>query len=183
MRRGPHGHLVPVPVADAGVAPDARIVLGLVAHLLIDDVIGLPLTILEVAPDHTVLVTHVALFANLWRVVAKRLFHIENGGQGLVLDVDQIKGGIGNLHRRRGNRRDLVPDESRDAIQDLAPVVVPDSHPVEAGSVLVGHHAENTRQGQGPGGVDALDPGMGHGAALDLAVHHPGKNEIDPVFE
>ena len=119
------------------------------------------------------------------RVLVHRLERIDDDGQGLVLDLDQVRGVGGDIAVGRDDEGDLLVLE-----QDLAvgehhlDVAGKGRHPgqIDALEVLGGEHREHARHGLGLGGVDLHDAGVGMARAMEVAVHHARQLDVVDVI-
>ena len=122
---GPQGHPIAVPLGDAGVAPQRGHLLAGEANLAIHDEIRFLFPLADVPPLHDIGLAHVTLFADLRSIGLHRLFRVEHGGQLLVFHLDELQGRLRNVLAGGRHRRHVVPVETGDSVEHLAPVVEP----------------------------------------------------------
>ena len=113
---------------------------------------------------------------------ADRLSEVGDGGQRLVVDVDQLDGILGEVAALGDDEGNRVADELHLALgqrraRGVRDVLTRDGVPrlldvrIE---VAGGEHGVHTGQGEGRGGVDAVDLRPGKRAAHEAGVQHAG---------
>ena len=110
---------------------------------------------------------------------------LENRGEHLIVDLDQVEGLFRDLFRYRRDCRNRLAD-----IADLVDgqyllvaqvLVAPPDALFHAEGILARHHCPYAVEGQGLAGVDALDLCVGVGAPEYLAVEHAGELDVEGV--
>ena len=146
-----------------------------VAHSALDRLIGV--LAIEAVGNTVQVETLIALdivVDNGGAVLFVCLLRIQHIGQRLVLDMDQLARGLGDLLRRRGDGCDRVADAAHlvaDAAHDeLVRQIAADSGMIR--SVHTGDDSDNAGELFGLARVNALDDAVRDGAAEDLAVDH-----------
>ncbi len=188
LGRNPHRELAgPIPLANADIG--FHVGRRRTAHLVLafDDEVGVGETAADVTArdDERVddKVARVRLM-NERRPGAQRFFHRENGRQCLVLDFDEVE----RLFR------DLLADGSDrgDAIAPVADFVIEDvlvlghrrgarmgrSVVEDARHVVVREHRLHAGKRKRLRRIDAPDPRVSDGAALDLGVQHARQRDV-----
>ena len=111
---------------------------------------------------------------------------VGDGGQRLVVDVDQLDGVLGDVAALGDDERDRVADELHLALgqrraRGVGDVLARDGVPglldvrVE---VLGDEHRVHTGQRERRRRVDAVDPGPGERAAHEAGVQHAGPRDV-----
>jgi hypothetical protein len=170
---GLHGRWVHPRVDDLLADDDVRagedgVGLGRVARLPVEDVVvGLPLVV-----------------ADDGRIRVECPAGVDDRGQVLVLDVDELEGVAGGVAVLGDDEGDLLALEAH---------LVGGQHghgvgrqgrcpgEVESLEVLAGDDGEHLRVREGLGGVDGDDPGVRQRRAQDRAVQHPGQHDVVEV--
>jgi len=116
---------------------------------------------------------------------------IDDGGQRLVVDLDQGEGSFGNVQIGGGNRSDRLADPEHFAarhvdLRDHPHVVAGLAHRDRGaerhlGKIGGGDDGQHTLQGFGARGIDAADAGMRVRAAQHLRMHQAGELEVGRV--
>jgi hypothetical protein len=104
---------------------------------------------------------------------------VEDGGQLLVFDLDQLQRALGDLLGLGGHRGHAIANVAHLAVQadevqragDRVRLAGGRMH--HARDVLVGEHRVHPRQGARFADVNPLDPAVGNGAVQQLADQHP----------
>ena len=185
---------------DAGVGLDVALVHGLGLVLALEDDVGLA------EPGVRVAELELNAFGDVRRLVGcgvdavgvhvvvedggvllHGLDHVDDVGQGLVLDRDQVErvAGDGGAGRRHGGHRVAVVEDlvtGHDVERDVAIVDLHLAGRHELGPHLAevrrGDHGLDAGQRLGPTRVDGLDAGVGVGAAQDPADQHAGQVQV-----
>ena len=110
--------------------------------------------------------------------VGQGLFRLEEGGQDLVVDLDQLQRAVRRVLVHRSHGGHLVPDEAHLVEGQGVLVRSPGDHPVLGGQVLAGDDRVDALQREGAAGVDPADPRVGVGAPQALGVQHPGQGDV-----
>src|SRR6202044_3950961 len=115
------------------------------------------------------------------RALGHGLGRVHDDGQRLILDVDDLARVLGDVRVVGDDARHLLALEA-DLVggQHGLGVVGQGRHPgqVAGGHHLAGEHQAHAGDVPRPAGVDGLDAGVGHGAAPDLHVQHPGQGDV-----
>ncbi len=199
LAAAPDRDLSALDVDDAGVRLDVALMHGLGLEVALDDDVGsgeagiaVAELVLERAGDvgggsRSRLGADVAhVLVQDGRTRLQGLVHVDDPGQHLVVDLDQLEGVGRDFVRYRRHRRDRVTHIERLlARHDVAAVEaqVLDAEggrlvPWELDEVLADHDGLHAGQRQGLVEVDGPDAGMGVRAAQDLAPEHAGQGEV-----
>jgi hypothetical protein len=109
---------------------------------------------------------------------------VDHGGEGLVLDVDQLQGvpaGVAVVGYDEGHLLALEPDLVGGQHRQHVVGQGGDPGQLEGLQGGAGDHGAHLGVGLGGGGVDGDDAGVGVGAAEDGAVQHPGELDVVDV--
>ena len=120
------------------------------------------------------------------RVGLHRFVHVEDPGQGFVVDLDQLQRRLGGLRRRRRDRRHRVSGVERlvaghDVAAHEAQVGGTDHHgrvEGEVHEVVARHHGFHAGRRGGAPDVDGPDARVRVRAAQHLAPQHAGLGEV-----
>ena len=150
---------------------------------VLHDDVGLSERPLDVAAldgdgDHGVVLV---LVVDLRRPVGHGRSGVEDGGELLVGDLDEVDGGSGGLLVDGGDGRDLIAHVA-DLVRGERHLVLDEGTPAALEGVLGGHHGPYAGQRLGSGGVDAQDAGVRVGAAEDLAGERAWRGDVGDVF-
>ena len=186
LRRRPHGQLpARLRQPDRAMGLDGCVGCPLEEVVALHHHIGIRQATVDIAErelDHLGDVSVAARLAGLVDVRATRgrdrFVRIEVDRQLLVGDVDEIEGGDGGFLVDRRHRGHAVAHIADLVHAEWILVGRPGDDAVGGGHVPAGHHGVHTRKRLGAGGVDRDDPGVGMGAAQDLAVQHAGKLDV-----
>jgi hypothetical protein len=114
------------------------------------------------------------------RVGGHRLDGVEDGGQLLVVDLDEVERLLRGVLVDGGDGGDALADEADAAAGE-------DGHVAQEGAVdsavdvLAGDDRVDAGEGRGGGGVDAADESVGVGAVEHLAPEDAGQGEVGGV--
>ena len=117
-------------------------------------------------------------------VFIKGLLHVENVGERLVFDLDELAGGLGYLLVEGGDGGDevaYIAHLAADAVHDEAVGQIA-AYGGTVGAVLAGHDAYDAGELFRLGGVEALDNAVRDGAAENLAVQHALGVDVRGVY-
>ena len=150
----------------------------LVADLPVEDVVRV-----AARPVSAILLV-LDVLAQDGRILVHRLERIDDNREGLVLDLDQVRGVGGDIAVGGDDEGDLLVLE-----QDLAvgehhlDVAGEGRHPgqIDALEILGGEDREDARHGLGLGRVDLHDAGVGVARAMEVAVQHAGQLDVVDV--
>ena len=114
------------------------------------------------------------------------LSEVGDGGQRLVVDVHQLDGVLGDVPALGDDESDRVADELHLALGQRRAGVSGMSLPTTACQASLtsglrspgGEHGAHTGQGEGRGGVDAVDLRPGERAAHEAGVQHSGPDDV-----
>ena len=126
----------------------------------------------------------VLVVADQRRVVVERLAGVDDGGQRLVVDVDQLQRVARRVLVGGDDERDLLALEADLVARQHGLGVVGDRrHPGEPErlEVLRGDDGGDVRVRERLGRVDRVDPRVGERAAQDRAVEHAGQPDVVEV--
>ncbi len=174
---GPDGELAVFPFADGGVRLHGGVIGPVALKAVGPDVVALMESLFHVAEFLVYLDADVALVlrVDLGLVFVHRRERVQNRRQDLVFDVDQAERLDGGLLVHRGHGRNLVADLEHFFDGEYGLVVAGRGDAVKGRRhVLRRNDGLDARQPLRLGGVDAEDPGVGVGAAQDLADEHAG---------
>ena len=199
LAAAPDRDLSALDVDDAGVRLDVALMHGLGLEVALDDDVGsgeagiaVAELVLERAGDvgggsRSRLGADAAhVLVQDWGTRLQGLVNVDDPGQHLVVDLDQLEGVGRDSVRYRRHRRDRVTHIERLlARHDVAAVEaqVLDAEggrlvPWELDEVLADHDGLHAGERQGLVGVDGPDAGMGVRAAQDPAPEHAGQGEV-----
>ena len=180
---------VVLPAGDRRVGLDGRLVGAVADEALLRDEVGLGEALLDVAEVPVHLGVDVVRVARVLRVDQRgaggdRRLGVEDGGQLLVLDLDQAQRPLGRLLVDRGHGGHLVADVAHPLLGQDVLVVAGRAHAVARCRARPGPVITASTPGSAarPAGVDALDQPVGDGAAEDLAVDHARQAEVGGVL-
>ena len=115
------------------------------------------------------------------RVVGDRLPRVDDGGQWLVLDVDEVERVVGDVGRLGHHRRHLLALEPNlVGRQHGLGVARQRRHPRQpvGRQHLPGHHGDHPGHGLRRRGVDVDDPGVGNRAAQQGQMEHSRQHDV-----
>src|SRR5262249_27236076 len=115
--------------------------------------------------------------------LGERLVQGEDGGQHLVVDVDEFDRPARGLRVPGGDGGGLVAHVPH-VLEGQRIQVGTEGTPLDLGGVGAGDHGVHAGQALGTGGVEAQDPGAGVRRAQDGAVQHarePAVGRVDGV--
>ncbi len=115
-----------------------------------------------------------------------RLGEVGDGGQGFVVDIDQLDGVLGEVARFGDDKSNRVADELRLALgqrgsRRVGNVLARNRVPglLHVWVQVIGHeHRVHAGQRQRRGGVDTVDPGSGKRAAHEACMQHAWPRHI-----
>ena len=177
----PHRDALGVELRDAGVGLHRVVVDHREGEGVLEDVVRLGEAALHVAPVVVVLVAEVVGVDERAAGLERRQ-HVGHGRQLLVVDLDELDGGLGGLlvHCRDGrDRLALVPhlaDGDDGTVLALGAVGL-----LHADELGAGQHGVDARQRPGAAGVDALDRGVRERARHELRVRHARQEDVAGV--
>ena len=196
LRARPDGHLVAgLPLDDRDVGLEGDVLDGGVGVLAFDDPVRGREPRVHVTLAHPGDVRdvgawlraegclHVGIAAEVRvhqrRVPLDRLHRVEDRGEDLVLDVDQVDRRAGDVRSLGSHRCDRLTEMAHHVLgQD---VLVDDVEAEAVVELMPGEHRVDAAERLGPRGVDADDPGPSVRALLDLGVEHAGQHEVAGV--
>ena len=113
-------------------------------------------------------------------ILGHTLHGVIDNGQGLVLDLDQLAGGLGDLRGLGCNGNNGLTAELNGI--DCQEVFILQVQTAALGVVVAGDYIMYALQCLGGGNIDAQDLGMGIGALYALGIQHTGPFHIAHIL-